>query len=328
MSSKLLPTGFIPLILEVPLDFTNYSDRNIQCAVLIGPGAVKDFGRGAGHIDAVISFGPVQVEFAAGQVCLYEAVAASDEYACDGGSACACAAGKSYAAASFPSAHCEFVRAAGFDEVDVDALGKKFVMFDQRADVLEGDRFEIVAEEDRVRIAHGDARHGEVLAFDGQGDVDDAVGIDGDGDVGGAEDWLAHVDADAADKIAIVCFEAEGEYAAAGLDAQRGGEGGLAGDGEFGFVADDAVIVDVLCKAADAVAAHLGFGAVGVEHAHADVGGVGWADENQAVCADAEVAAAHAHGKIGRVGDLLTKAIDVNIVVAQTMHFCEFHSVP
>ena len=51
----------------------------------------------------------------------------------------------------------------------------------------------------------------------------------------------------------------------------------------------NAVVVDILGHAADAVAAHLAFAAVGVEHPHPGVGPFRRADQDQAVAADAEV---------------------------------------
>ena len=74
-------------------------------------------------------------------------------------------------------------------------------------------------------------------------------------------------------------FEVEREDAAAGLDRQL-------------LLGGDAVVVDVLGDAADAVAAHLAFGAVGVEHPHPGIGPLGGHDQDQAVAADAEVAVA------------------------------------
>ena len=109
-----------------------------------------------------------------------------------------------------------------------------------------------------------------------------------------------------------VC-EVEGEDAPAGLDGDLGAAG-------------DAVVVDVLGDAADAVAAHLAFGAVGVEHAHAGVGPFGGGDQDQAVGADAEVAVADGAGEGGQVaGGGLVEEVDVDVVVAEAVHLGESH---
>ena len=66
-----------------------------------------------------------------------------------------------------------------------------------------------------------------------------------------------------------------------------------------------AVVVDVLGHAADAVAAHLRLGAVGVEHPHPRVGPLRGHDQDQAVGADAEMPVADRHRQprgIGRSG--------------------------
>ena len=91
-------------------------------------------------------------------------------------------------------------------------------------------------------------------------------------------------------------------------------------------LASQAVVVDVLGDATDAVAAHLRLGAVGIEHLHPGVGRLGGEDEDQAVAADAEVAIAHAAGEFGRVGwGGLGEAIDVDVVVSGPVHLGEAH---
>ena len=70
------------------------------------------------------------------------------------------------------------------------------------------------------------------------------------------------------------------------------------------FLAADAMVVDILGHAADAVAAHLRLGAVGVEHPHPGVGHLAGADQNQSVAADAEMPVGHPPGqrRPGRCG--------------------------
>ena len=82
-------------------------------------------------------------------------------------------------------------------------------------------------------------------------------------------------------------LEVEREDAPAGLDRHL-------------FFAGQAMIVEVLGDAADAVAAHLAFGAVGVEHPHPGVGPLGRHDQDQAVAADPEMAIADRHAPAAR----------------------------
>ena len=108
------------------------------------------------------------------------------------------------------------------------------------------------------------------------------------------------------------------EDAAAGFDFHGVLGGEFAIEGEFG-------------NAADAVAAHFGFRAIGVEHAHADggaggFGGVGgWGDEDESVAADTEVAVSDFHREFFGVVDFLGEGIDVDVVVADAVHFDETH---
>jgi hypothetical protein len=87
------------------------------------------------------------------------------------------------------------------------------------------------------------------------------------------------------------------------------------------------MVVNVLGDAADAVAAHLGLGTVGVEHAHLRIRNVGRADQNQTVRADAEVTITDPDSQFGRIYNCLAEAVDVHIVIAQPVHFGKFHKI-
>ena len=103
------------------------------------------------------------------------------------------------------------------------------------------------------------------------------------------QDRLAHVDADRGRRCHAATFSSSVQTRPA--DSIRSG-----------LRRADAVVVDVLGDAADAVAAHFGVGAVGVEHPHLGVGPLGGADQDQAVAADAEAAVGDAAGQLRRVG--------------------------
>ena len=103
------------------------------------------------------------------------------------------------------------------------------------------------------------------------------------------------------------------QHAAAGFDRHR-------------IVARQAVIEGILGDAANAVAAHLRFAAVGVEHAHAHIGALGWANQDEAIAADAEVAIADLDAQLGRMTRRrIAHAIDVDVIVADALVLPESH---
>src|SRR5262249_14348903 len=107
--------------------------------------------------------------------------------------------------------------------------------------------------------------------------------------------------------LAATDFQVQGEDAAAGLDGQR-------------RFAGDAVVVEVFPHTADAVAAHLRFTAISVEHAHAGVGLVGGANEDEAVSANAEMTVADSPAQpCGVVWHRVAEAIDIDVVVAAAL---------
>ena len=77
-------------------------------------------------------------------------------------------------------------------------------------------------------------------------------------------------------------LEVERENSPAGLDRHL-------------LLAGQTMIVQILGDTADPVAAHLAFGAVGVEHPHPGIGSFRGHDQDQAVAADSEMAIADRH---------------------------------
>src|SRR5205823_946986 len=106
--------------------------------------------------------------------------------------------------------------------------------------------------------------------------------------------------------------QVEAQYSAAGFDAH-------------GIFLREAVVIRIFGHAANAVAAHFAFQAVGVEHAHADVGLLRRHDEDQAVAADAGVAIGNQRSNARGIRHFLVKAIDVDVVVADAVHLGELH---
>ena len=94
---------------------------------------------------------------------------------------------------------------------------------------------------------------------------------------------------------------------------------------ELGLVRQ-AAIVDEFGDAPDGVSAHLRLGPVGIEHPHAEVGRVGRHDEHEPVGADPEMPVAHERRDSRGLVDRLLEAVDVDVIVAASVHLGELHS--
>ena len=88
-----------------------------------------------------------------------------------------------------------------------------------------------------------------------------------------------------------------------------------------GLVADPAAVPGVAGGAADGIAAHFGFAAIGIKNAHGEIGALGGKEQDQAIAADAEVPVADTAGEQVGVGDGLAAAIDEDVIVAAALHF-------
>src|SRR5262249_50958486 len=117
---------------------------------------------------------------------------------------------------------------------------------------------------DAVGVAHGYASDAQVKGC--EQNVLGGIARQGGRDPHALPNRLAHIDADLLDPV-VDHFQVQIENAAAGLDLERR---------LFG----DAVVIDILRHATDAVAAHLRFTAVCIEHAHAGVGLLGRTDQD------------------------------------------------
>jgi hypothetical protein len=127
------------------------------------------------------------------------------------------------------------------------------------------------------------------------------------------ENWLAHVHSNA---IYVASFEHQLELKRSPRrhDVER-------------LATSDALVVYIFGHAADAVAAHLRVRAVGVEHPHLSIGVVGRTDQNQSIAADAKMPIGDRASHCRRVsGNRLSKAIDIDVVVAGAVHLGEFHT--
>src|ERR1700687_3770623 len=86
------------------------------------------------------------------------------------------------------------------------------------------------------------------------------------------------------------------------------------------------MVINELRDASDPVAAHFRLAAVGIEHAHARVRLVGGADEDQPIRTDPEMPIADGPAQSSRImRHRVAEAIDVDILVADAVHFGETH---
>ncbi len=272
---------------------------------------IGDAGGGAGH-----AHGKVVANFnrdlTAGHVHGDVTVAEADAV-CDGsGSATAGAGGEGIASAAFPDLNLNVIAVDDFQELHVGAVREGGVDFDDGA-VLAGECFgDFRKWHDAVRVADVGKIYGVVGAVDHELLADVLVGLLGaiDRDVVHREADFAHIDGDRC--CAITDFT--GDDSTEGIDGE-------------GIVFHFADIVEVAGEDAQAVAAFLGFAAVGVHNAQAEVGFVGGKRSvEDAVGAEAEITVANAHGVL-LVGQLCCVfRIEDEVVVPEGVVFCEFHN--
>src|SRR5947207_2968732 len=89
------------------------------------------------------------------------------------------------------------------------------------------------------------------------------------------------------------------------------------------------MVINIFGNAAQAVAAHLRLATVGVEHAHAGVGFLRRANQDQTIRPDSEMTVAHCPAQSGRIaGHGVPETIQIDVVVPGALHFGEAHYQP
>ena len=121
----------------------------------------------------------------------------------------------------------------------------------------------------------------------------------------------AHIHADG---LRLSIFHGQVERLHAGIGFQR----------HHRFVRHAAVVY-VFRDASTCVAAHRSARTIRVVHNHAEIRLVARRDEHQPVAAHAEMPVAHAPRQRRQIVCLLFKRVDIDVVVAQSLHFGEFH---
>lgn len=292
---------------------------------LTGPDTRKDFGRGAGHEDGTVVAGPFEFQVAAREMSQDLAIGLAGQNSRHGNGTGPRSTSKGDAAATLPRPHDDFRWRNSLHKVHVDPSRKEGRVLQNRTDRFQRNLRDVRTINDGVRIAHRNARH---LQFDfallhpscirtdeitGNRKIDHLVTSERCRDVRRCEDRRSHVDADFGNFAILAGEHLQREDAATRFNF------------EFRFLSD-AVVVNILGDTADAVAAHFRFAAISVEHSHARVGSFGGTDEDQAVPSHAKVPIADGNRSLGDIArNRLGKAINVNVIIAQTVHFGKTH---
>ena len=164
----------------------------------------------------------------------------------------------------------------GLHEVNVGAGREGRMHFQSGTEAFEVDRGHVLHRDHHMRIAHAGRRHPQPQALHLQFALGQALGTDrqGGGHLLALQERCAHVDADAA-----IGLQFGHDPAGQGLDLPGAARRVTIGVGQEAG------------QAADAVAAHLGLGAVGVEDAHPQLTALPWRQsEDHAIGAHPETA--------------------------------------
>ena len=198
-------------------------------------------------------------------------------------------------------------------ELHVGPPGKEIMILHEGTVLLHLKALHVIHKDDAVRVSHGNGGDGKGGMKDVQRLGDDLTcRLSGHGDFTPCKPGGTHLDPNLPDLAVIAGEELQGKDAGTGL-------------GRNLLFRHDAVIIGVLGHAADAVAAHLRFGTVGIEHPHPDIRTLRRHDQDQPVGTDPEVAVGEPNGKLLRVSNRLPEAVDIDIIISRALHFGEFH---
>ena len=87
----------------------------------------------------------------------------------------------------------------------------------------------------------------------------------------------------------------------------------------------DMVVIRIFSHTADAVAAHRAAGTVQIVHIHAAVCHLGWGNQNQSVGTNSKMAVTDGNRQLLRIVYRFFKTVDIDIIIAKSLHFCKFH---
>ena len=251
------------------------------------------------------------MQIAAGELHLYRAVAQARQHRGHQRRAGAGAAGQGFPGSPLPDPHLEHAPVDHPHELHVRPPGEQGMMLDHGPDHGHIDHLGIPHENHRVGIAHVHAGDKPGLAHDLQPMAQHQLPGQIHRDQPGVQLRRAHIRPHPGD---LPVFHRKPRLLHAALG----------GDGKAGFIREPPLI-HIFADAADGVAAHFGFAAIGVEDAHAEIRAVGRLDEHQPIRARAEMGPAHHQRQPLRILHHFFKAIHIQVIVADALHFGKPH---
>ena len=165
---------------------------------------------------------------------------------------------------------------------------------------------------DSVGVAHGNGGDEYLFAVNGDGLVYKCIAAYIHRNVRRLQNSLAHIHQHGLD-LAVFGIKGQLLYSASCFESDA-------------CLICKVVIIDKLAYAACGVSAHISLAAVGIEHSHSEIRLVGGHYKHKSVGTYAEVAVADDLGNSFGVSHGLLKAVHVNIIVADALHFCKFHN--
>ena len=87
------------------------------------------------------------------------------------------------------------------------------------------------------------------------------------------------------------------------------------------LISGEAIIIDVFGDAAGGISTHFALRAVGIEHAHSEIGNPRRHDSYQAVRTHALVSVAHCDSESAEIVGAIVHAIEVDVIIASPVHF-------
>ena len=184
-------------------------------------------------------------------------------------------------------------------------------MLKGRAPLLQVQPVHIRHKDHRMGIPHGYACHRPFPSIHHDAPGKEALSGTQHRDALRREDGLSHVHADR-DDGASLHMELQSLFPRQRLY------------GQFGLVRQP-LVIEKFPHTANSVAAHLSLGAICVIHFHPEICSLGGADTDEPIGPHAKVAVRHAPRQSRQVSGTALRAVQIDVIVPQAVHFGEFH---
>ena len=222
------------------------------------------------------------------------------------------AAGKCLSGSSFPDPHLNGVIVQYLDKFCVDSVRKIFVMLKFRADLLNVQILHIVQKDNRMRISHGHRRIEEFLSGHRNRLADHSGCVGNNRNLFRLQNRTPHIHADRF-HLPVFYRQIQRLDSASGADRNPG-------------LVRQSVIIHIFCHTANPVPAHSPAGSIRVVHVHLKIRHIGRLNQNQPIRSDSEMPVTDQDSRLLRMIHLLCKTVDIDIIIAASVHLCKFHS--